>query len=153
MPEAEIAVREGLSCAENDKGTLPNLYLTLALIKKAENQPSEAVRSLEEALKALQEPGASLRDPEMTIVILWRLAELHSEMSNQRAAAATLIQLLNHYPVDSSGRRRAQLWLGDSHANSGMLKEARKYYEQVLTSPQASDEEQAAARDGLAELL
>ncbi|HET6367995.1 MAG TPA: tetratricopeptide repeat protein, partial [Pseudomonadales bacterium] len=29
LPEAEIAVREGLSCVENDKGMLPNLYLTL----------------------------------------------------------------------------------------------------------------------------
>ena len=152
LPEAEIAVREGLSCVENDKGMLPNLYLTLALIKKAENQPSEAVRNLEEALKALRELDAALRDPEMMSVILWHLAELHSEMGNQRAAAATLTQILNHYPDDSSDRRRAQLWLGDSHANSGMLEEARKYYEQVLTSPQASDEDRAAARDGLAEL-
>jgi hypothetical protein len=63
-----------------------------------------------------------------------------------------LLARFAHYPEDSSGRRRAYLWLGDCHADLGMPAEARSDYEQVLASPGASDEERAAAHEGLAAL-
>jgi tetratricopeptide (TPR) repeat protein len=149
MPEAESATQEALRHAEDDRGTLPNLYLTLGLIQRAGNRRDEARASFEAGLRLLREQPD---DWELTRTLYWHKAELHFEMGNLPEAVATLQQLLGYCPEDGIDRRRAHLWLGECHANLGRSAEARSHYEQVLISPGASSEERAAAREGLTAL-
>lgn len=151
MSEAESATREALGYAEEVKDALPNLYLTLALIQRAENRRIEARESLELALSALQDYPFPPADFELTRILYWRFAELHFEMGNFPEAASVLTKLLAEYAEDRH-RQRALIWRAECYASMGQPEQARRDYEQILASAAASDEERATAREGLTEL-
>lgn len=155
LPDAEEAMKHALSYSGRDLAMeRPTMYVTLGLIQRALHKPVEARRSLEGALSALRE-AASHGDPdylrERERDVYWYLAELHYETRNYREAASVLTKLLTEHPEDRD-RHRALLWRGQCSANLGLPEQARRDYERVLTSPAASDEERAAANEGLADL-
>jgi len=152
LDDAERTVHEALRWAGDDNRARPLLYQTLGLIALAREQWPKARDAFDEALHALLSIEPRDPDPEMVRHLYWALVQVHFKMGNRRDAIAALKQLLIYYDDDVSGRRRAYLWLGDCHADLSMRSEARRYYDEVLKSPRASDEERAAARDGLAAL-
>lgn len=151
LEDAEATTEEVLHHTESSNAASPALYHTLGLIKLAQRQLPEARVAFEAALQSLQTlpPGP---DPEMARALYWALVQLHFESGSFPETIITLRQLLAYYTEDVAGRRRVYLWLGDCYAKSGNVAEARRSYEEVLRSPDASDEEREAAREGLSTL-
>jgi tetratricopeptide (TPR) repeat protein len=152
LEDAESTTKEALRHTENSNAASPALYYTLGLTKLARKQLPEARAAFEAALRSLQTlpPGP---DPEMARALYWALVQLHFELGNLSETISTLRQLLAHYAEDVAGRRRVYLWLGDCYTKSGNGAEARRCYEEVLSSSRASDEEREAAREGLSTLI
>jgi len=155
LSDAEETMKQALGYSGADLAMgRPTTYLTLGLIQRALHKPAEARRSLEDAVSALRE-AASHGDPgllrERERDVYWHLVDLHYETQDDREAISVLTKLLTEHPEDRD-RRRALLWRGQCYANLGLPEQARRDYEEVLNSSVASDEERAAAQEGLAEL-
>lgn len=150
--EAEKAAEQALQYSSIDPPTRPVLHLTLGMNRRRANQLPAALSAFEQARAELQIRPLGAWDPELLRAIYWNLAELYYGAGELAAAIGTLEQLLTQCPEDSSDRHRILNWLGRCHADLGARSQARRYYEQVLASPIAGDEDRGDAREGLAAL-
>jgi len=150
LPEAEDRARRALNCQGGDAVPgQPLMYQTLGRIQRDANKPAEARRSLENALSALRRLPYGNQDIERDVY--WDLAELQHGTGDFPEAVSVLTKLVQDHPEDAR-RQRALLWRGQCYANLGLREQARQDYQEVLNSSVASEEERAAAREGLAEL-
>jgi tetratricopeptide (TPR) repeat protein len=149
LPEAKDATTQALEYSAFDPLTRPVLYNTLGLILRAMNRPSDAETAFEQALDALRMDPFRSGNRELLRTIYGNLAEVHYEMGKLDAAIRRFEQLLTQYPDTPY---RILNCLADCHAANGSYDEARRFYEQVLSSPMADDEERVYAKDGLAVL-
>jgi tetratricopeptide (TPR) repeat protein len=149
LREAERAAREALEHSAHDPLTRPRLYLTLGLIQRESDHYAEAEVSLVAAVEALREDPWLTADRETLRAIYGNLAEIQYEGGNLRQGAATLNNLLAQYPEDGPERNRILIRLGDCYIAMGRTTEARPYYEEVMRSPAATDQERQHAGDCL----
>ncbi len=150
--EAGQVGEEALRNWEADKGMLPRLYFERGLIQRLTNRPTEAQRTFQQVLAALQAHPTLCNDPHFLAEVHWNLAELYYESEAYREAAAAFQEVLAHHAKDDPYHRNALLWLGHCHLGTGAHAEARDCYQEVLNSPHASETEKASAREGLAAL-
>lgn len=150
--DAEQAAAEALRSAEAHNFPLPYVYLSLGSVQCAAGRRSEARTTFELALRELNRHEILRKDRESLTAIYGNLAEIYYDSGDFERAAEAFERLLALHPEDRMARHRILVWLGDCHMAIGQRGEARRYYEEVVMSREAADEERQHARDGLATL-
>jgi tetratricopeptide (TPR) repeat protein len=151
LDEAEARMTTALDFLREDlRLDRPAFFVTLAVIQRARGRTLEALESLRHAWVAAEE--CPYRNPEILTDILWHRADLHVERGEIEASTTALLQLIEQFP-GAANHDRALLWLADCEAALGNRRQARLYYERLLTHEGASAEARIDAQSGLAALL
>lgn len=148
LGEAQYLVEETLERL-SDPLKSPRLNFELALIYRAANR-AEAARDMLEQLRANLRSHPVLKDDSHFLTnVHFNLGELYYESGSYHQAAEAFEQILRSNREDNAWRRNALLWLGHCYAEIGRYDEARACYNQVLASPNPSEAEKHAARQGI----
>lgn len=81
------------------------------------------------------------------------LAKLAYESGKYEEAAAAFEEVVSHYTEADADYWLAILWLGSCHEGLGAYAKARDFYQQLVASPHAFDEDKAKGRKNLARSL
>jgi tetratricopeptide (TPR) repeat protein len=99
------------------------------------------------ALAALRQQAR--HDRELLRTIYGKLGVIDYDAGQYSTASENLREALALHHEDGADRHRILIWLGDCHLAMGARAQALAYYEEVATSPLASDEEREHAREGI----
>lgn len=146
FPEAETVAAEALRLAEGHPEMRHAAGHQLGLIQRERGRPTEARRSFEQALSALDAHPTLREDAWWRRALHGRLAEVYVEVGEPQKAAAAWRDLLGWYAEAEPERARVLGCLGDALNRAGALGEARAAYEAAVAVPGASEEDRAEAR-------
>lgn len=149
--EAEGRLREALDTVEADRRALPRVYFELGMVQRLTNRPEEAMVSFERALAALDFNPALRADRDFLAEVKWELGHLYYSAGRYREAISAFREALPNLP-EPYPYWYALTSLGHCYLASRQDAQARDCYEEVLAAERASDEDKAAAREGLSRL-
>lgn len=147
--DAERTLEESFRYVKTHRRVLPIIYFNLGLVQRGTNRLADARKSFEEALRVVQDDPHLRNDSHFLTELHWNLGEVCYEVGNYREAAAAFRQVVNLQPKDNEYRCNALLWLGHSYLGMGDYAGGRRCYEDVLATRDASEEQKAAAKEGL----
>jgi tetratricopeptide (TPR) repeat protein len=150
--EGERAYREALGHSQSLGRHDPGLRLGLGMCQRMRGDLLSARSTLRAALDAGSTSSSSGQDDRF-LADAWRtLGEVDHELTRHEEAIHALETALRHLADDDGSRWNAMLWLAASHGAANRVREAERFYRQVLDSPHASDADKASAREGLVSL-
>jgi len=146
LPEAEPAAAEALRLSEGHPEVLHAAAHQLGLVQKEIGRLADARQRFEQALAALDVHPLLQNDLWWRRALHGRLAEVYDELGEHSKAISAWRELLAWYADDDPTRVRVLLWLAGACDAAGAFADARTWYEAVLATPLASDEDRAEAR-------
>jgi tetratricopeptide (TPR) repeat protein len=152
LDEASETIDQLLTHPAVERPILPNVYITLGLIRRSQGQLPQALRAFEQALDLTSAYAIESAKRSFAIIALWQLAELHSENGDPDEAISFYSRLLEFYGQDDPHRPPLLNCLGTCHVALGHSSEARRYFSEVLASSVAAPEDIDYARTELLRL-
>jgi len=149
--EAEKRLREALGLAEVDPRGLHRIYFEIGRVLHLTNRPTEALRSFQQALAALEGNPLLRGDRDFIADIKCEVGHILYEAERYGEAISTFAGIISELPRPNP-YYYTLVTLGHSYLATGQHAKARDCYEEVLASKEAPDDNKVVAREGLSRL-
>lgn len=153
LDDASVTLDQLLTHPATERSVLPNVYVTLGMIRRPQGELVQARQAFEQALDLTSVYAIDSAKRSFQIIALWQLAELHSEGGAPDKAVPLYRRLLESYDQNDPHRPPLLNCLGTCHATLGHISEARHYFGEVMASSASGPEDIEYARNQLSRLM